>query len=100
MWGYQSLGYWSHKTSHSSARHRNEGNESSEEEGTEVSSGEEIIRHRSIDTIHSYSINIVGRESCGHMSQDTSHYTSINCGGCGRRSSFTSHYYLVFARIC
>ena len=90
MWGDQSLQYWSRKTIHSSALRSNYGDESSEEEVVQVSLGKEIHGHRSLDTIHSSSINSVGRESLGHRYQDTSYSVSINRGGRGRKSSLTS----------
>ena len=60
MWGHQNLGSWSRKTSHSSGLICNEGDESSEEEGMEVSPEEESFGHRYLDTRHYLSINHVG----------------------------------------
>ena len=37
------IGYWSVKTSHYSSCRRNDNDEGSEEEGIEVSSGEEVV---------------------------------------------------------
>ena len=44
-----------------------------------------------LEISHSYSIHSAGRKSFYHRSQDTSHSTSSNHGGCGRRSSLTRH---------
>ena len=85
IWGDQSLGYFSCKTRHYPSRHLNNGDESSEEEGMEVSLGEESLGHRYLDTSHSSSINCGGRESREHGYQETRHSTSINHGGFGRR---------------
>ena len=68
-----SLGYWSHKTMHSSYRRCNGDYRSSGEEFIEVSSGEESRGYRYIETSHSSSIHCVVSESRGNRSQDTSH---------------------------
>ena len=62
--GNGSIGYRSCKTSHSSSYHRNDNDKISEEEGFEMSSGE---------------------ESCGHRSLETTHYSSINHRDCEHR---------------
>ena len=63
MWGYQSLGSWSLKTSHPYARPCNDSEKSSEQEGVELSSGEENFGHMSLETSLSSSINPGSRES-------------------------------------
>ena len=63
----------------------------------EVSLGEKSSVQRSRETKHSYSINHVGRESCGHSSQETSYCTSINHVGHGCRSSLPATIPLVLA---
>ena len=57
MWGYQSLRSLSRKTRHSYAHCCNYGDESSEEGGVEVTSGEESRVHRSLETSNSSSID-------------------------------------------
>ena len=85
----QSLGTWSRKISHSSVRHCNNSDENYEEEGIEVSLGEEICGHSYLETIHSFSINHGGHKSCGNRSQETRNSTSSNFEGRGRKSIFT-----------
>ena len=67
--GDGSLGSLSCNTSHYSSHHRNEDDVSSEEEGIEVSSGEEILGHRYLETSQYFLSNIGGRESLRHRSQ-------------------------------
>ena len=74
MYGYGSLGYWSHYTVHSSSYRRNDDNEISEEEGLEVSSGDKRRGDRSLENSQSFSLHrglYVGRG--GSRSQDTIH---------------------------
>ena len=85
MMGDGSPGSWSRNTIHYSYRHCNNSNGSSEEEGIEVSLGEESRGHRYLDTSQFSSSNCGGRESFGRRSQETSHSTSSNYGGCGYR---------------
>ena len=73
-----SLGYWSHKTSHSSSQPHNVDNEFYEEEGLEVSLGEESCGHRLLETSHSSSSHYVG---CGCKNFLIIHSPSHNCGG-------------------
>ena len=77
MSGDGSLGYWSHKTIHSSSRHLNDDDEIYEEECIEVYLVDEICGNRSLGTIHSYPSSCGG---CGHRSFETSHSSSSNHG--------------------
>ena len=90
MWVDQSQGYWSHKTSNSSTRRCNDGDEIYEKEGMEVTSGEESCRNRFLETSNSSSINCRGHEIHGSRSQETRKSTSNNRGHRGRRLSLTS----------
>ena len=112
--GDGSLGSRSCKTIHYSSYRSKDNNESSEEEGIEVSLGQEIHGNRSLGTIHSSSCNCGGRESRGHSFKETIRSISNNhrvrgsrpsltipsptrnCGGyidrCGSRSQDTSHW--------
>ena len=87
--GDGSLGSWYRKTIHSSSCRSNNDNKNSEEEGIDVSSGEESHENRCIETIHSSSCNSGGHESHGHRSQDTIRSTSSKYKGHGSRSSIT-----------
>ena len=91
MRGDGSLGYWYLKAGHSSFLRRNGDGKSSEEEGIEVSPGKEMLQHSYLDTSHTSSSNHGGRESCGYISQETSHSTSSNGLVCERRSSLMIH---------
>ena len=64
----------------------------------EVSLREESRGHRSLDTIHYYSIDCGGRESHGHRSQWNTQSTPSNSGGYERMSSLTSHCYSHYCR--
>ena len=76
---------WSSNTIHSSYRHFNNSNESSEEEGIEVYLGEESCGHRYLETSQFSLSNRGGFESFGRRSQETSHSTSSNYRGCVQR---------------
>ena len=91
MRGHGSLGYWYNETIYSSYCHCNDNDESSEEELIEVSLGEKIRVHRSLETRHCYSSNIEGRENIENRYKDNSHYTSINYKGPGHRLSMNIH---------
>ena len=75
MWGYQNLGYRYRNTSHYSDLCRNYGDESSEEEGMEVSSVEESRGHRYLGTSQYSSSNRGGCESHGKNYKEPSHST-------------------------
>ena len=90
MSGVRSLGYWSRETSHYLSHYRNNDG-ISEDEIIEVSSGNGIRGNRYLETSYTYSINCVG---CGSRSSMTSLSSSCNCGGYidigGSRSQDTS----------
>ena len=75
MSGDGSLGYWSHKTIHYSSHHHNNENEINEEEGLEVSLGEERHGHRYLEISHYSLSNHGGRR---HRYFETNH---TFCGG-------------------
>ena len=83
MSGDGSIGYWSHDTSHYSYHRFNDGCGISEDEGLEVSLGNERRGRRSLETSHSSTSNHRGR---GHMYFDTIHSSYCNRGG----------YYIIF----
>ena len=78
--GDESLGSWSLKTSHNSSSRCHSKDESSKEEGLEVSSGEETHENRYRDTSHSSSSNCKFCESFGHMYLEKNHSTSSRRG--------------------
>ena len=85
------LGSWSSMNSHYSPRRCNGKDNISKEEGLELSLGEEISGHRSLETIQYYSISRRCHESSGHRSIETIHTNSSNHGVHGCRSSTTRH---------
>ena len=94
MRGNEILGSWYRNNScYYSHRHKEEG-KNSEEEGLEVSLGEEIRGHSSLETSHTSSSNCGGH---GPRSSMTRHYASHNSGGCfyigGFRLQDTRHYF-------
>ena len=91
MRGDESIGSRSCNNIHYSSIRINDNDESYEEEVIVVYLGEESRGHMSLETSHYYSNNCGGREICGHRSQETSNSTQNNHGGHGRWSSLTSH---------